>query len=561
MLSSMSRAARLPLLVLLTAGCPPQVSSPPLLRDSEADSRAPFADDTDTEWIPHGQADPVFSPSGGAFTGTLELSITSSNGAGQVLACTASPGEVCEPTPVTGPVELSTSRIVHARVDVSGVEGTVQARSFVSVSEELLDFESTVPVLVMWTDRPAPTSSQNVAMGLDVFDLVDGCAALSDVPADSGRARSKVRGSSTAHLDKPGYDIELWQPDSEEDRPVELLGMPADGDWVLYSAYYFDDALIRNAFGYGLSNRVGRYATRTQMVELFMAGGAGTVSMNNYVGVYTLIEEIERAGHRVDVTEITPMDLTEPELTGSYVFKRDRAGDGEDGFWAGEADGAFEFSYPLAWVDPEEDEIVPVQQVYMSNLLDSLAYALVQEDFIDPASGRHYSEIIDVDSWIDHHILNLVVKNPDALRLSGYMHKDREGPIVAGPLWDLDRSAGANDYRATNPSAWDATDETWDTTDMWNFGWYGGLFDDPDFRERYWARWSELLDGELSIDSQMALIDELTEPLSEPGERNAMRWESASFPAAVESMRTWLQTRTAWIEGCIDAHEDPRECR
>ena len=36
-------------------------------------------------------------------------------------------------------------------------------------------------------------------------------------------------------------------------------------------------------------------------------------------------------------------------------------------------------------------------------------------DFTHPVTGQHYSAYIDVDAWIDHHILNTLAKNVDAL--------------------------------------------------------------------------------------------------------------------------------------------------
>jgi hypothetical protein len=553
--------------LLLLWGCRPTVGGPVLPEDSDppvgpdtADSE-PDLGDTETEWIPHGAADPVFDPPAGAFTGTISVTLGSSTGTGAILACTTTPSQTCEPEPYTEPLQLERSSIVLARVDVEGVPGEVQARSYVSVTAEVAAFESNLPVMVFWTDRVAPSSDTIVPLGLDVFEPVEGTTSLGAAATDSGRCRMKTRGSSTSHMTKHSYDLELWQPTSEEDRPVELAGMPADGDWVLYAPYYFDEALIRNALGYALSNRVGRYAPRTAMVELFVAGGLDPVSGSHYAGVYTLTEEIERAGHRVDITPIAPEDVAEPELTGGYLFKRDRAGDGERGFWVGTAGGAFAFDYPLVWVDPEESEISPPQQAYLESQLESLAWSLVQPDFTDPLSGLHYSEIIDVDSWIDHHILNVVFKNPDAFRLSGYMFKEREGLIQAGPMWDLDRTAGAYDSRATYPTWWDASNQTSDTTAVFVWGWYGGLFDDPDFRARYWARWRELLQGELATEAILALVDEQAEPLVEPAARNAARWGSGPFPAEIDALRTWLEARMGWIQDCIDTHEDPRECQ
>jgi hypothetical protein len=553
-------------LVLHLAGCPAPVTSPPQPRDSgpeppvDTGEAPPDPVDTGAEHIPDAVANPVFDPPGGAFVDSVTVRITSSTGAGQPMACLAAPREVCEPESVDGPITLDSSTILLARVDVEGIPGEVHARSYVSVDEELAAFESTVPVLVFWTEGSMPGSDTNVPLGLDLFDVVDGAARIADAPASSGRCRMKVRGSSSAGLTKHSYDLELWAADSEEDREEELAGMPADGDWVLYAPYYYDNALIRNALGYTLSERIGRYAPRTRMVELFGASGDRPASMRDYLGVYTLTEEIERGADRVDVSPIGPEDIAEPEVTGGYVFKRDRAGDDEDGFWAGEAGGRFTFYYPLAWVDPEENEVVPPQQIYLEGVLNTLAWALASEDFTDPMTGLHYDGIIDVDSFIDHHILNVLLKNPDAFRLSGYMSKDREGPVVAGPVWDLDRAAGANDSRATDPTHWDATDVTPDTTAYFSFGWYDGLFDDPAFTERYWGRWRELLAGELSAEAVQGVVDELVADLDEPGARNAARWSVPSFSSETANLRMWLDRRVGWIEGCIEAYEDPLAC-
>ena len=46
---------------------------------------------------------------------------------------------------------------------------------------------------------------------------------------------------------------------------------------------------------------------------------------------------------------------------------------------------------------------------------------------------------IDLDSWIDYHLHQTLVFNADALRISAYFYKPRDGKIVQGPLWDFDR--------------------------------------------------------------------------------------------------------------------------
>jgi hypothetical protein len=101
---------------------------------------------------------------------------------------------------------------------------------------------------------------------------------------------------------------------------------------------------------------------------------------------------------------------------------------------------------------------------------------------------------------------------------------------------------------------------------MFTFGWYEPMFDDPDFADRYWARWRELLDDTLGDDHVLAIVDEMAAELEEAAPRNFERWDDygprgGSFEAEVELLKEWLVTRRAWIEACMDDHpDDPRQC-
>jgi hypothetical protein len=559
------------LLTVLLCACTPattETSDPPIATDTAQTSETPdtgghtvvVAEDTGVEGISDSEAIPWLSPDGGTFVGETAVTLTSSTGEGEVRYCLGSPGEACTLTAYTGPVTVSASAILYARVETASATGELIARSFVEVTEEVAAFTSGLPVMIFWTDEDAPDNDYPVAMGLDLFEADDGEVVLTQTPTSSGRARLKLRGSSSYGASKPSYDLELWEAATDDDRREALLGMPKEGDWVLYAPYYFDEALIRNALGYQLSNNIGRYAPRSRFAELFVAERGRAVEMDDYAGVYGVTEEIEKGADRVDIAELTETDNQLPELSGGYIIKRDRSGDDESGFWAGDGNGAFSFSYPLVWVDPEESERTGAQQTYIEALIDDLGFALAAPDLTSPQSGLHYSEIIDVESWIDHHILNILFKNPDAFRLSGYMHKDREGLLLAGPLWDLDRTAGGNDIRALDPLRWDATNLTSDTTPAFSWAWYGGMFRDADFRDRYFTRLSELLEGELSLERIHAEIDDLAQTIGEAGDRNAAKWGAADFEGEITDLKAWFTRRHDWMTACLEDYADPRAC-
>jgi hypothetical protein len=339
--------------------------------------------------------------------------------------------------------------------------------------------------------------------------------------------------------------------------------MPAEADWVFNAPLDFDRSLMRNSLAFHLSNAVGRYAPRTRFAELYVVGGGAAVTQAHYVGVYEITEHIKRDRDRVDIARLDVTDVTEPDLTGGYIWKEDRTGPDESGFRAGTGGGAFEFQQPFTYADPDEADLLPVQRDYLARTLDDLGDALAAPDGIGP-TGAHYSALIDVGSFIDHHIVNVFTKNPDAFRLSGYFSKDRLGVVVAGPVWDFDRTMGcAADDRAEDPTHWDASNITSDCTFMFEHGFYRGLFDDPAFRDAYWQRLAELLSGPLSPTATQAFIDDSAALLAEPAARNFARWSDypprGSYDDELALLTNWLGERHAWMTGCL-ALPDPRAC-
>src|SRR5690606_12107678 len=116
----------------------------------------------------------------------------------------------------------------------------------------------------------------------------------------------------------------------------------------------------------------------------------------------------------------------------------------------------------------------------------------------------NYADYIDTSKWIDHNLLSALTKNVDGLRLSAFFHKDREGKLVAGPIWDFDRSAGTpHDERCRDPEEWSSGDGTHPLRELF----WRALFDRSEFERAYWERWDELVRSEFSVDALLARID------------------------------------------------------
>jgi CotH kinase protein len=392
---------------------------------------------------------------------------------------------------------------------------------------------------------PAVASRDFVGAVFAVFEPREGRARLNGAATWTGRLGVKVRGRSSRRQPKPSYTIEI-RGDDEEDLPIPLLGMPREGDWVLYAPYVLDRSLVRNALMYELSRRIGRYAPRTRFCELYFVANHADLQSADYAGVYVLTERLTRGDERIDVHKLTPSAVAPSAVTGGYVVKVD------DPDVPGEAFSAADRTF--VYVEPHYDEIVPEQAAYISEYLASWHRAISADDGFDPLTGNAFDALMDIPSFVDHHILNMFGKNPDAFALSAYYHKDRGGPLQAGPLWDMDLGLGNVDdpykglRRSFEPTEWGPMlgHALFTRTP------YADLFKHPEFTEAYWTRWEELLASTLTTHTVREVFAGYAVELAEAELRNRTRWPemapaSGSFEAELDVLGNWVEARLQWI--------------
>jgi hypothetical protein len=501
------------------------------------------------------------SRASGTFNEPFTLDLTVENGAAPltIYATTDDTAPRIDASLGTTTISISNSTIVRAiAVDDAGVTVDKYVGVFVKLAPGMT-FSSNIPVLVMFSSFPIPVEKLDnyTPSTVVVFEPGTGTVSFPADASDVKRAGIKIRGSSSAYYSKSPWRVETWDVVDDDDDAMALLGMPSESDWVLNAPADFDRALMRNSLVFALSNDIGRYAPRTRYAEVFTVGDGAPLDDTHYAGVYEVTERVKRDVNRVNVTPLRDVDNDAVAITGGYIFKEDRTGPGEAGFYAGSGDGSLRFEQPFVLDDPEENDSSPQQRAYLASYLDDVGLALT-------TPGGDFESLIDVPSFIDHHILNVLAKNPDCFRLSGFLHKDRGGLLQAGPIWDFDRTMGGNDFRVDDPTWWDATNFTPDTTAVFTHGFYGGLFRQPTFTQAYWSRLADLLDDELSIDSINARIDANAQMLQQAAARNFVRYpefapRDESFNAEVAFLKDWLARRHAWMTACL-ALPDPSAC-
>ena len=120
----------------------------------------------------------------------------------------------------------------------------------------------------------------------------------------------EIRGESSQNFDKKSYGLETWD-EQYNDIDVPLLGLPEEEDWILYGPFS-DKSLLRNKLIYELSNQMGRYAVKTEFVEL-------TINYD-YKGLYIFMEKLKRDKNRINISKLEEGDIDQESISGGYII-------------------------------------------------------------------------------------------------------------------------------------------------------------------------------------------------------------------------------------------------
>ena len=326
-----------------------------------------------------------------------------------------------------------------------------------------------------------------------------------------GSTGVRGRGNSTWSYPKKPYALKL-------DSKAKILGMPKHKRWVLL-ANWMDRTLMRNSVSFELASRSGlAYTPRGEFVELFVNG--------KHNGNYYLCEHIKVDENRVNIDE-----LDDDEVDGGYMMELDTY-----------FDEAFKFRSPvrdLPYMFKDPDEVNDAQFEFIRNYVSVLEYALYDDSRF--AEGE-YMEYIDVDSFADWWIVMELtgIWEPNHPK-STYMHKDKGGKLVMGPVWDFD-------WETYTPKTWFSINEAL---------YYKRLFQDPRFVERVKERW-EMYKSDYEtlpeyIRSEAARIrnsDRMDGPMW-PITQWVNGDENMSFDDAVDRMVKVYEERFDWMDAEI----------
>jgi len=424
-------------------------------------------------------------------------------------------------------ISNASSKRIRARAFQPGLApGPVASHAYLAIHSDLQSFNSNLPIVVIDTfgDTIPGTFSTDITDVYAAFIDTDetGRAAITDQADFAGRAGMRIRGQSSAFLDKKQYKFETWD-EYAEDKNVSLLGFPSESDWILHNPHT-DKTFMRNVLAYQWSNDMGHYASRTKFIEVFINEGGGQITWNggtgstDYLGVYVLMEKIKRDKNRVDIEKLDANDNTAPNITGGYIIKHDKNRP-EDSFstWAGR----------FYYVDPADTELTPQQKNYIEGYIEEFEAVHQSANFDDPDNG--YAKYIDVESFIDHDFFMEITKEVDPYRFSAYVYKDRGGKLVMAPEWDYNWSMGNNDYYNNGWGLLYHFAYGWffqQGNDLYpEYNWHDRLKADPEYLLKYGDRWFHLREEVLSDTTIAQTMDTYYSLLNaEAAGRNFNRW-------------------------------------
>jgi hypothetical protein len=526
--------------------------------------------------------EPQFSLASGVYTNnSLTLSISGPPGATIRYTLDGSVPGTSSPVYST-PLTFTTNMTIKARAFVNEpgmFPSRVVSRTFIMLDSTTSNFTSNIPVLILNTGGRSIV--QNVLGGQPrtrgsfvVFDPQGDRSVLNSEPHFQGLAEFEIFGQTSAGFPKRPHNIEI-QDELGNDLAFPLLGMPAGADWKLRNPYS-DKCLMNDFLAAELFEQMGHYSVRRRMVEVFVDTGGGKLSYpGDYYGVMVLFEKIERGRNRVNIERLTPSHTNEPAITGGYIFKKDKDSNGDLNF---NTSGGGGFSgQALKMHEPKPRYITTPQLNWLRTYLNRMETALYAANWLTATGTNHYSHYMDVDSFVDQHWIVEFTKQIDGYRLSSYYHKDRNGKVKSGPIWDWNLSFGNADYAEggrTNGWYYTVINENqhiWLRRLISGTTSATGTTGDPEFNQKIADRWSVLRTNVMNGTNVVARIDEIAAELSEAAVRDFARfprlgsyiWPNpngaaggwhvdyvgpTSYQGIINEMKKWTMGRYLWID-------------
>ena len=325
------------------------------------------------------------------------------------------------------------------------------------------------------------------------------------------------RGNSTWSLPKKPYSLELNQDE-------DLLGMGSAKKWILLANYY-DYSNIGNKMSFDFAAGAGcAYTPQCQWVDLYLNG--------SYAGLYVLSERNEVDPQRVDIPK-----------ENSFLISTTLQ-------WRSENRSYSSFTSDRGTFMRIQHTGIPEQRV--REIWNCVENAIDAPDGVDPISGKHWQDLIDMDSWAQQFLLWEVFSDFDACTLSKFFYYDDDyGKVFAGPVWDMDNILNIQCWYTPNILA-GMRKYIWNREEV---NLFYELYQKEPFRQRVKELYRQVYRPLLEELAENGMQTYLFQSLA-AAKMNKVRWDSEDPADAIQEWTQYLKMRIAFLDDYWEAEEE-----
>ena len=381
--------------------------------------------------------------------------------------------------------------------------------------------------------------------------------------AEKGKIEMRGRGNSTWGLPKKPFRMKF----TEKFSPIGL-NHAKEKSWVIL-AQDMDKSLLRThlAFEYSrvLFNPSENYHHEkavlftpcSKFINVYLTGqyydsstGRTKTMDGEYLGVYQMSDQVQRADGRIAVDKLKASDGADPEkITGGYVLEADL----HEGNHYTSRGIKFTYKYP------EDDDYDQAQYNYISNYLNEAEAALYGSNYKDPENG--WRKYFDEKTLADFIIIKEFVGDLDGYT-STYIYKRRGcEKIFFGPIWDCDK--GWNNDKRVPHYEYQPLQSLMIYAGFWmppyvSNDWFQRLWTDETFRAFVAKRWAAKKEELKAVTDRV--LTEVPENMAKAIEANFDVWPfyyqysgeanmpAKDYPSEIQRIRTLSADREALLD-------------
>ena len=195
---------------------------------------------------------------------------------------------------------------------------------------------------------------------------------------------------------------------------------------------------------------------------------------------------------------------------------------------------------------PKPADVTANQNTYINGLFNDLE---TSSNAGNTSLIDGFTTIIDVPSFVDFMVSNEFAANVDGYQLSTYFHKDRNGKLRAGPIWDFNLTLG-NDlfnwgFDRSFFDVWQFSNQDNEGSKFWT-----DLFNNAEFKCYFSKRFNQLVQSGQPMNATVVnnFVDNTINLISEALVRENEKWGTIPDNASeIANLKTFITNRITWM--------------